>query len=66
MSNVLLDFSNGKCISFVLNGERIPNVVRIDNILHGDVDELKEVTITILANEIKVKDIDGKIKDLIH
>ena len=66
MLNVLLDFSNGKGISFVLNGERIPNVVRIDNILNRDVDELKEVTITILANEIKVKDIDGKIKDLIH
>ena len=66
MSNVLLDFSSGKGISFVLNGERIPNVVSIDNILHGDVDELKEVTITILANEIKIKDIDGNIKDLIH
>ena len=50
MSNVLLDFSNGKCISFVLNCERTPNVVSIDNILHRDVDELKEVTITLLAN----------------
>lgn len=64
MSEVMLDFSSGKGIGFYLDGKFIPSVIRLDNISNQyDSDTLKEVTITLLADEVKIKDVNGKVID---
>lgn len=65
MSKVMLDLSSGKGIVFYLDGKCIPSVIRIDNISNlYDSDTLKEVTITLHADEVKMKDVDGNVIDM--
>lgn len=56
MAKVTLDCSSGKGIVFLLDGKIIPSVFRVDNIseLHNPA-EMKEVTITLLAEEVEIK-----------
>lgn len=60
---VLIDCSSKKYISLLLDGKEIPGVVRIDNISNGSHDECSEITITIVASELKKKDLNGRIED---
>lgn len=56
MSKVTLDCSSGKGIAFLLDGKIIPSVCRIDNISGlNNPEDMKEVTITLLAEEVKIK-----------
>lgn len=64
MSKVMLDFSSGKGIGFYLDGKFIPSVIRVDISNQYDSDTLKEVTITLLADELKMKDVNGNIIDM--
>lgn len=60
---VLIDCSNEKHISLLLDGKEIPGAVRIDNISNGSHNECREITITIVASELKKKDLNGRIED---
>ena len=56
MAKVTLDFSSGKGIVFLLDGKIIPLVSRIDNISElNNPNNMKEVTITLLAEEVEIK-----------
>lgn len=59
----LIDCSSKKYISLLFDGKEIPGVVRIDNISSGSHDECCEITITIVASELKKKDLNGRIED---
>ena len=60
----LIDCSSGKCISLLLNGEIVPGVIRIDNISNSMHDECPEITLTIVASELKKKGLNGKITEV--
>ena len=60
----LIDCSSGKYISLLLDGKEVPGAVRIENISRHARDECVEITITIVANELKKKDLDGKIMEV--
>ena len=49
----LLDFSSGKYISLLLDGNEVPGAVRVENISSHSKDECVEITITIVASELK-------------
>ena len=61
----LLDTSSGKYITLSLDGELIKGVLSIDNISNiYRKDMEKEIKITLLADEVKVKLPNGEIKDI--
>lgn len=61
----LLDSSSGKCITLSLDGEMVKGVLSIDNISNiYQKDTAKEIKITLLADEVKVKLPNGEIKDI--
>ncbi len=61
----LLDRSSGKCITLLLDGEMVKGVLSIDNISNiYQKDMEKEIKITLLADEVKVKLPNGEIKDI--
>lgn len=65
IKEALLDSSSGKFITLSLDGEMVKGVVGIDNIsgIYSK-DTAKEITIRVIANEVKVKLPDGEIKDI--
>ena len=60
----LLDFSSGKYISLLLDGNEVPGAVRVENISSHSKDERVEITITIVASELKKKNLNGRIEDI--
>ena len=60
----LLDFSSGKYISLLLDGNEVPGAVRVENISSHSKDECVEITITIVASELKKKNLNGRIEDI--
>ena len=60
----LLDYSSGKYISLLLDGNEVPGAVRVENISSHSKDERVEITITIVASELKKKDLNGKIEEI--
>lgn len=65
VKEALLDNSSGKFITLSLDGEMVGGVVRIDNISNiYQKDTAKEITITVVASEVKVKLPNGEIKDI--
>ena len=60
----LIDCSSGKYISLLLDGKEVPGAVRIENISRHAHDECVEITLTIVASEVKKKDLDGKITEV--
>ena len=60
----LLDHSSG-IVRLFLDGEFLKGVVSIDDISNiYQKDTAKEIKITLLADEVKVKLSDGEIKDI--
>ena len=65
IKRALLDNSSGKFITLSLDGEMVKGAVSIDNISNiYQKDTEKEITIRVIANEVKVKLPDGEIKDI--
>lgn len=65
VKEALLDNSSGKFITLSLDGEIAREIVRIDNISNiYQKDTAKEITITVVASEVKVKLQNGEIKDI--
>lgn len=61
---VLLDCSS-RIVRLFLDGEFLKGVISIDGISNiYQKDTVKEIKITLLANEVKVKLPDGEIKDI--
>lgn len=61
----LLDASSGKFITLSLDGEMEKGVLSIDSISNiYRKDMVKEIQITLLADEVKVKLPNGEIKDI--
>lgn len=61
----LLDASSGKFITLSLDGEMVKGVLSIDSISNiYRKDMVKEIQITLLADEVKVKLPNGEIKDI--
>ena len=60
----LLDCSSGKYISLLLDGNEVPGAVRVENISSHSKDERVEITITIVASELKKKDLNGRIEEI--
>lgn len=61
---VLLDHSSG-IVRLFLDGEFLKGVISIDNISNiYQKDAAKEITIRVIANEVKVKLPNGEIKDI--
>lgn len=61
----LLDGLSGKGITLSLDGEKIKGVLSIDNIFNiYQKDTAKEIQITLLSDEVKVKLPSGEIKDI--
>lgn len=61
----LIDCSSGKFITLSLDGEIAKGVVSVDsisNILSKD--EMKEIQITVMASEVKVKMPSGEVIDI--
>jgi hypothetical protein len=65
IEKALLDLSSGKCVTLSLDGEMVKGVVSIDNIsgIYSK-NTVKEITIRVIANEVKVKLPNGEIKDI--
>lgn len=61
---VMIDCSSGKYISLLVDGKPIPGAVRINEISRYSKDECVEITLTIVASELKQKMPDGKIEEL--
>jgi hypothetical protein len=61
---VTIDCSSGKYISLLVDGKPIPGAVRINGISRHSKDECVEITLTIVASELKKKLPDGKIEEV--
>ena len=65
VKEALLDSSSGKYITLSLDGEMVKGVLSIDKISNiYQKDKEKEIKITLLADEVKVKLSNGEIKDI--
>ena len=65
VKEALLACSSNGIITLSLDGEMVNGVVSIDNISNiYQKDTAKEITIRVIANEVKVKLPDGEIKDI--
>ena len=65
IKKALLDISSGKFITLSLDGEILRGVVAVDNISNiYQKDTAKEITIRVIASEVKVKLPNGEIKDI--
>ena len=65
VKEALIDNSNGKFITLSLDGEMVKGAISIDNISNiYRKDTAKEIQITLLAGEVKVKLPNGEIKDI--
>jgi hypothetical protein len=65
VKEALLDNSSGKFITLSLDGEIVKGATMINNISNiYQEDVAKEITITVVASEVKVKLPNGEIKDI--
>lgn len=65
VKQALLDSSSGKFITLSLDGEFLKGVISIDDISNiYQKDTAKEIKITLVADEVKVKLPNGEIKDI--
>lgn len=65
VKEALFDISSGKFITLSLDGETVKGVLSVDNISNiYQKDTAKEIKITLLADEVKVKLPNGEIKDI--
>ena len=65
VKEALLACSSNGIITLSLDGQMVNGVVSIDNISNiYQKDTAKEITIRVIANEVKVKLPDGEIKDI--
>ncbi len=65
VKKALLDRSSGKFITLSLDGKIVKGVLSVDNISNiYQKDTAKEIKITLLADEVKVKLPNGEIKDI--
>lgn len=65
VKEALIDSSNGKYITLSFDGEMVKGVLSIDSIYNiYRKDMVKEIQITLLADEVKVKLPNGEIKDI--
>lgn len=65
VKEALLDCSSKGIITLSLDGKMVRGAVAIDNISNiYQKDTAKEITIRVIANEVKVKLPDGEIKDI--
>lgn len=65
VKEALLDSSSGKGITLSLDGKMVSGLVSIDNISNiYKKDTAKEIQMTVLANQVKVKMQDGEIRDI--
>ena len=65
VKEALFSCSSKGIITLSLDGEMVKGVVSIDNISNiYQKDTAKEITIRVIANEVKVKLPDGEIKDI--
>lgn len=65
MVKALIDCTGGKSIRLLLNGERVPGIIRPDKITKsGSNNEAREIQITILASDLKIKTFDGKAEKI--
>lgn len=65
VKEALLDYSSKGIITLSLDGKMVRGVVSIDNISNiYRKDTAKEIQITLLADEVKVKLPNGEIKDI--
>ena len=65
VKEALLDYSSKGIITLSLDGEMVTGVARINNVSNiYRKDTAKEIQITLLADKVKVKLPNGKIKDI--
>ena len=65
IKEALLAQSSKGAITLSFDGEMVKGIVSIDNISNiYQKDTAKEITIRVIANEVKVKLPDGEIKDI--
>lgn len=65
IKEALLEYSRKGAITLSFDGEMVRGVVSIDNISNiYKKDTAKEIQITLLADEVKVKLPNGEIKDI--
>lgn len=65
MPKFLIDFTPGKAIRIFMNGKLLERVIRIDDVRSAGEDELSEITITFQTDDIKLKDNDGRVLDIL-
>ena len=64
VKEALIDCSSGKFAKLLLDGEEANGAIRIDKIINRSNDEAKEIQITILASDLKIKTFDGKAEKI--
>lgn len=65
MVKALIDCTGGKSMKLLLDGKRVPGIIRLDKITKsGSNDEAREIQITILASDLKIKTFDGKAEKI--
>ncbi len=65
IKEALLDCSSNGIITLSLDGKMVSGLVSIDNISNiYQKDTAKEIQMTVLANQVKVKMQDGEIRDI--
>lgn len=66
MSKFLIDASNRKGITVYMDGKLLERVIRIDGVQKGSEDEMAEITLTFLIDDLKLKDTDGRLLDVLN
>lgn len=64
VKEALIDCSSGKFAKLLLDGEEVNGAIRIDKIINRSNDEAKEVQITILASDLKIKTCNGEVEKI--
>ena len=64
VKEALIDCSSGKFAKLLLDGEKVNGVIRIDKIINRSNDEAKEIQITILASDLKIKTFNGEVEKI--
>lgn len=63
VKEALIDCSSGKVVRLSLDGKKVDGVIRIGGINRSN-NGAKEIQITILANDLKIKTCNGEIKKI--
>ena len=53
-----------KFAKMLLDGEEVNGAIRIDKIINRSNDEAKEIQITILASDLKIKTCNGEVEKI--